>query len=356
VPDAARATFAITSGIAVAVAAATGLTVRWAIGRELHTLQQLAAAIDSVELDGSPLYRNLPARGPAEVERIVAAWNGFALRFDILMHNVRDAATQLNAATQQLGDTSPQQERRAQEQATAMAALAAEVERAAGDVDSTRRIADEAALRAEAAAKRLEAALHQMQRIATTIEALDGAGKSTREVLQTIDQVAFRTNLLALNAAIEAAHAGEHGRGFAVVADEVRSLARRSAEAARGNDTVIAQSIRASDEGRELVAALQHELGELGGLLRALRSDASALQERVLTQGDVVAAARERGAALVAAATAAVDGSAELGQQAAALASAAAAVEACVWPPPEVDDRDIVALPEASASVAAQAG
>ncbi|WP_427338255.1 methyl-accepting chemotaxis protein [Caloranaerobacter sp. DY30410] len=44
------------------------------------------------------------------------------------------------------------------------------------------------------------------------------------EIVNSINDIAKRTNLLALNAAIESARAGEAGRGFAVVADEIRGL------------------------------------------------------------------------------------------------------------------------------------
>jgi len=339
--------FATFAPIAIAAGVATMaafVVCRWLLARELQTLHQLAAAIDSVEVDGSPLYRNLPQRGPAEIERIVAAWNGFALRFDIKMHSVRDAATTLNATAQELAALGPDGERGIRVQAEELATVAEHAERAAADVPTARKASASAAQHANDAQQRLDEALAELQRVATTIDELAAAHQSTQKVLQTVDQVAFQTNLLALNAAIEAAHAGEHGRGFAVVAEEVRHLARRSTDAARGNDQVLARSAQASAQGQKLLATLRQALDGVAGSLAALRADASGLLEQVARQGESVAVVQQHARKLAAEAAVTSERAGEMLATGTRLAEAAAQVEACVWPPPEVDDRDIVAL------------
>lgn len=80
----------------------------------------------------------------------------------------------------------------------------------------------------------------------------ESAGEISR-IIDTIENIAFQTNILAINASVEAGRAGTSGKGFAVVAEEVRSLAIRSNQAAKATQELIGHSVKAIEDGSLVV-------------------------------------------------------------------------------------------------------
>lgn len=89
----------------------------------------------------------------------------------------------------------------------------------------------------------------QLKALSNAMSEISKASDDTKNIIKTIDEIAFQTNILALNAAVEAARAGEAGAGFAIVADEVRNLAQRAAQAAQNTSTLIDQNIDKIKQG-----------------------------------------------------------------------------------------------------------
>ena len=94
-----------------------------------------------------------------------------------------------------------------------------------------------------------EAGSNDITLMSEAMAAIQKSSSNIAQIIKTIDEIAFQTNILALNAAVEAARAGEAGAGFAVVAEEVRNLAQRAASAARETTQRIEDSIGKSRDG-----------------------------------------------------------------------------------------------------------
>lgn len=139
----------------------------------------------------------------------------------------------------------------------------------------------------------IESCDHQMSEMAQAMHEISESSQEIGNIIKTIDDIAFQTNILALNAAVEAARAGVAGKGFAVVADEVRNLAAKSAEAASNTTALIERSLTAVTNGVNLTGSTQKSLGSIVEGARAVAEKIKTISDVSADQAEAIAGITE---------------------------------------------------------------
>ncbi|MCC8167176.1 MAG: methyl-accepting chemotaxis protein [Planctomycetes bacterium] len=111
--------------------------------------------------------------------------------------------------------------------------------------------------------RQIAASSEAVGRMSTAMSEIRDSSEKIGNILKTIEEIAFQTNLLALNAAVEAARAGEAGKGFAVVADEVRNLAQRSAQAVKDTAELITGTVDRVGNGVRITSEIETSFQEI---------------------------------------------------------------------------------------------
>ncbi|MCS6782644.1 MAG: methyl-accepting chemotaxis protein [Gloeomargarita sp. SKYBB_i_bin120] len=235
--------------------------------------KQLQETAEEVERSREDLQRQVirllddvegAARGDLTVQAEVSAdiLGAVADSFNLIIQNIRQIVQQVKTSALQVGRSAMDSEYFARELSSNALRQAQELASTLNSVqmmtDSIQRVAESAREAAEVARKASETALRGGEAVDQTVAGIQSIRESVAEttrkvkrlaessqeinkIVNSIGQIAQRTNLLALNASIEAAKAGEAGRGFAIVADEVRQLADRTSRASKEIEQIVLQ-------------------------------------------------------------------------------------------------------------------
>ena len=164
------------------------------------------------------------------------------------------SASEVSAGAAQISDGSQLLAEGTTRQAAAIEELSATISEVADKINDNTFNAREADKCATQSSDLINEQAAEMERMRVAMEDIKEKSDQINNIIKTIEDIAFQTNILALNAAVEAARAGEAGKGFAVVADEVRNLATKSDEATKRTAAIINETMESVAKGGEVVA------------------------------------------------------------------------------------------------------
>lgn len=190
------------------------------------------------------------------IEKISSSLRETLLQIQESAEQVLTGANQVSAGAQSLAQGST-------EQASTLEELSASFMAVSNQVKANANYSKEAEEMAEGAAHAIAGSDQRMSDLMDAMEEVNRHSSNISQIIKSIEDIAFQTNILALNAAVEAARAGEAGKGFAVVADEVRNLAGKSAVAASDTTQMIESTIQAVNNGMEISREAVEDLHKL---------------------------------------------------------------------------------------------
>ena len=168
------------------------------------------------------------------------------------LNEINLSADQVFSGSAQVSDSAQTFSEGAADQAGSIEELAAAINEISFQVRETAAHMEAARRLTAKAGEQVAVSNRQMEEMLLAMGEIGAKTEQIRAINNTIEEIAFQTNILALNAAVEAAHAGESGKGFAVVAGEVRRLAGKSTDAAKRTSDLIDGTVQAVEKGRKI--------------------------------------------------------------------------------------------------------
>lgn len=218
-------------------------------GGIVHEMQDILGAI----ADGN-LTREVSGQSyPGDFAVLWESLRVISEKLNVTMAGIVSASGQVSTGSDQVAATAAALSQGAVEQTSAVGELSATISNMSTEAKGIARMTEQAKDVVGEAGEKLQESDGYIDSLNQAMGQITQSSDEISRIIDTIENIAFQTNILALNAAVEAARAGASGKGFAVVAEEVRNLATKSDQAAKATKELIERSVNAVESGSLVV-------------------------------------------------------------------------------------------------------
>ena len=231
--------------------------------------------------------------------------------------SMKDGAKQVAAGAQALSQT-------ALEEAQAVSDISSTVAKINEQAENTAQISEKVAQLTLKTNENAKSGGELMAELLAAVENIREKSNAIGNIIKTISDIAFQTNILSLNASIEAARAGEAGKGFSVVASEVSALAAKSQLAVENTEALIKDSLDAVNNGIDIANRASAEMTTIVEDISRVAEEIALINSAAVEQKDSITLINENMTkieAVMQSTTATAEESAASGEQLSAMSS-----------------------------------
>ena len=200
---------------------------------------------------------------PGKFNELAASINSIKAILSNMILNIQNSSVNVDGGSKQLAEAASMLSEGTMAQASSLQKLVTDVENVAQNINAN---SDKTIFVNESLGNldsEIKDGNQKMQELSNVVRTVEEMSEDIKKIVNTIDGIAFQTNILALNASVEAARAGESGRGFAVVAQEIGTLATKSSDASKKTAELIEKCIKGIESAKEYADITSDSLAKI---------------------------------------------------------------------------------------------
>lgn len=266
-------------------------TLRQSIDQTHQYIQDINRIMAELSAGNFDVTVSVPFIG--DFKSISDSINSFTDSLSAVMKNIHRVEESVFAHARTLSNGSQSLAQGATEQAAAVEQLSATLDELSKSAKINIQKSSEMRENAHQTGNQVNVSSGQMELLISAMADISRTSEQIENIISTIENIAFQTNILALNASVEASRAGEAGKGFAVVANEVRNLAAKSDQAAKATKELIENSVRATAKGSAIVQEVSETLHKTLTLVTQSNSAIDEITDAVQEEAEAVSQVAE---------------------------------------------------------------